>query len=167
MHRFGQSCLMARRLVESGVPFVEVFHRGWDDHEGAARRISARAPWMDAGMSALIWDLKERGMLEDTLVVWMGEFGRSPGDGNGHFCRAWSTVWAGGGINTGLVVGATNEKGKKPGDSIVERPITTPDYIKTLCAALGIDTHQEFTGPGLRPMPMVDKSATLIKELLS
>ena len=165
-HRFGQACLMARRLVETGVSFVEVFHRGWDDHEGAAKRISARAPWMDAGMSALILDLKNRGMLDDTLVVWMGEFGRSPGDGGGHFCRAWSAVWAGGGINTGLVVGKTSEKGKNPGDTVQDRPITAPDYFATLCTVLGFDIHQELMGPGRRPMPLVDKSATLIKELL-
>jgi len=166
-HRFGQSCLMARRLVESGVSFVEVFHRGWDDHEGAARRISARAPWMDAGMSALILDLKNRGMLDDTLVVWMGEFGRSPGNGSGHFCRAWSTLWAGGGINTGMTVGKTNEDGKNAGGTILERPITAPDYMATLCTVLGIDYHKEFVGPGLRPMPLVDKSAKVIKELLA
>lgn len=166
-HRFGQSCLLARRLVESGVSFVEVFHRGWDDHEGAAKRISVRAPWMDAGMSTLIFDLKNRGMLEDTLVVWMGEFGRSPGNGSGHFCRAWSTVWAGGGINTGLVVGKTSEEGKNPGNDIVERPITAPDYLATLCTVLGIDTHQEFMGPGQRPMPLVDKKAKIIEELIA
>jgi hypothetical protein len=165
-HRFGQSCLLARRLVEAGVSFVEVFHRGWDDHEGAAKNIAARAPWMDAGMSALILDLKNRGMLDDTLVVWMGEFGRSPGDGGGHFCRAWSAVWAGGGINTGLVVGKTSEKGKNPGDTVTDRPVTAPDYIATLCAVLGINPHQEVTSPGLRPMPLVDKSAQPIKELL-
>lgn len=166
-HRFGQACLLARRLVESGVSFVEVFHRGWDDHEGAARRIAVRAPWMDAGMTALIDDLKNRGMLEDTLIVWMGEFGRSPGDGNGHFCRAWSTLWAGGGINTGVAIGKTSEGGKNPGDTIVDRPVTAPDFMATLCTALGIDTHQEFMGPGLRPMPLVDKSATVVKELLA
>ena len=166
-HRFGQSCLLARRLVESGVSFVEIFHRGWDDHEGAGRRIAERAPWMDAGMSTLIRDLKERGMLDDTLVVWMGEFGRSPGNGSGHFCRAWSTLWAGGGINTGLVVGKTSEGGKNPGHEVVDRPITAPDYIATLCKVLGIDTHQEFMGPGQRPMPLVDKKANVIKELIS
>ena len=165
-NRFGQACLQARRLVEAGVSFVEVFHRGWDDHEGAAKRISARAPWMDAGMSALILDLKDRGMLDDTLVVWMGEFGRSPGDGGGHFCRAWSTVWAGGGINTGIVVGKTSENGKNSGGDILERPISAPDYIATLCTALGIDVHQEFMGPGQRPMPLAEKSAKLITELL-
>lgn len=166
-HRFGQSCLLARRLIESGVRFVEVFHRGWDDHEGAARRINDRAPWMDAGMSALIRDLKVRGLLEDTLVVWMGEFGRSPGDGGGHFCNAWSTVWAGGGIKTGQVIGKTSEGGKNAGSTVVDRPITTPDYIATLCLALGLDVHKEFMAPGNRPMPMVEKTAKPIKELLA
>jgi len=166
-HRFGQSCLLARRLIEAGVSFVEVFHRGWDDHEGAAKRISARAPWMDAGMATLIRDLKDRGMLDNTLVVWMGEFGRTPGAGNGHFCKAWSTVWAGGGINTGLVVGKTSEKGKNPGDSVEDRPISAPDFIATLCTALGIDNHQEFMGPGMRPMPLVEKTAEPVKELFT
>jgi uncharacterized protein (DUF1501 family) len=164
-NKFGQACLLARRLVEAGVSFVEVFHRGWDDHEGAAKRINARAPWMDAGMATLIRDLKERGMLDDTLVVWMGEFGRSPGDGGGHFCNAWSTVWAGGGLKTGQVIGKTNETGKTPGATIVERPISAPDYVATLCTALGMDVHQEFMAAGQRPMPLADKSATLIKEL--
>ena len=165
-HKFGQACLLARRLVEQGVCFVEVFHRGWDDHEGAAKRVAVRAPWLDAGMSTLIMDLKQRGMLEETLVVWMGEFGRSPGNGGGHFCNAWSTVWAGGGINAGQVVGKTCEDGKTPGAAVVERPISAPDYIATICNVLGIDTHQEFQAPGLRPMPLVDKTAVPIKELL-
>ena len=165
-HRFGQSCLLARRLIESGVSFVEVFHRGWDDHEGAAKRIGVRAPWMDAGMSALILDLKTRGMLDDVLVVWMGEFGRTPGDGNGHFCRAWTSALAGGGIKTGQVVGKTSEGGSKPGHDVVERPISAPDFIATLCTILGIDTHQEFMATGSRPMPMVDKKAKVVTEIL-
>jgi uncharacterized protein (DUF1501 family) len=165
-HQFGQSCLLARRLVEAGVSFVEVFHRGWDDHEGAARRISERAPWMDAGMATLIRDLKVRGMLDDTLVVWMGEFGRSPGNGNGHFCQAWSSVFAGGGLKTGQVIGKTSEDGKNPGGEVVDRPVNAPDFIATLCQAMGIDTHQEFLAPGQRPMPLVDKSANPIEELL-
>lgn len=166
-HKFGQSCLMARRLVEAGVSFVEVFHRGWDDHEGAAKRITERAPWLDAGMSALIGDLKQRGMLEDTLVIWMGEFGRSPGKGDGHFCSAWSTVWAGGGINAGQVVGKTSDTGKRPGGEVVERPVSAPDFIATVCRVLGIDGSREFTAVGQRPMPLVDKAATPIKELLA
>jgi uncharacterized protein (DUF1501 family) len=164
-HRFGQSCLLARRLIEAGVNFVEVVHRGWDDHEGAARATIQRAPWLDRAMAALIRDLKRRGLLDDVLVVWMGEFGRTPGDGNGHFANAWSTLWAGGGINTGITVGKTSE-GKNPGDAVADRPITAADYVATLCLALGIDTHKEYEGPGNRPMPMVDKAAKPIKELL-
>jgi hypothetical protein len=166
-HRFGQSCLLARRLVESGVSFVEVVHRGWDDHAGAAKPIKQRAPWLDAALSALVRDLKLRGMLDDTLVVWMGEFGRTPGDGNGHFSSAWSTLWAGGGLKTGQVIGKTSEGGKKPGSTVVDRPISAADYVATLCQALGIDTHQEFMGPGKRPMPLVEKTANPIRELLS
>jgi len=165
-HRFGQSCLLARRLIETGVSFVEVVHRGWDDHSGAAKPIAARAPWMDAGMAALIRDLKIRGMLDDTLVVWMGEFGRTPGNGNGHFSRAWSTLWAGGGIKSGQVVGKTSESGKKPGNDIVDRPVTAPDFIATLCTVLGINTHKEYLAPGMRPMPVADKKAKIIKELV-
>lgn len=166
MHKFGQSCLLARRLVEAGVSFVEIFHRGWDDHEGAAKRIAVRAPWMDAGMATLIRDLKDRGMLEDTLIVWMGEFGRSPGDGGGHFCNAWSTVWAGGGIKTGQVIGKTDDKGKNPGGSVVDRPISAPDYVATMAHVLGMDIRREFQGPGNRPMTLADKNAKLIEELL-
>jgi hypothetical protein len=165
-HKFGQSCLLARRLIEAGVTFVEVVHRGWDDHDGAARPIAARAPWMDAGMATLIRDLKVRGMLDDTLVVWMGEFGRTPGDGNGHFCQAWSSVFAGGGLKTGQVIGKTNEDGKNPGNSIVDRPVKAADFMATLCLALGIDIKKEYLAPGLRPMPLVDKIAKPITEIL-
>ncbi|HAB13702.1 MAG TPA: DUF1501 domain-containing protein, partial [Planctomycetaceae bacterium] len=148
-----------------GVSFVEVVHRGWDDHAGAAKPIAYRAPWMDAGMATLISDLKVRGMLDDTLVIWMGEFGRTPGDGNGHFSKAWSTMWAGGGLKTGQVIGKTSE-GKNAGSEIAERPVTSPDFIATLCLALGMDTHKEFMAPGNRPMPMVDKVAKPITEML-
>ena len=165
-HRFGKSCLLARRLVETGISFVEIVHRGWDDHEGAAKPVSQRAPWIDSGMSALIRDLKVRGMLDDTLVVWMGEFGRSPGEGKGHFSKAWSVVLAGGGINAGQVVGKTSEKGKNPGSEIVDRPVTAPDFIATLCTALGMDIHHEFLAPGARPVPLVDKAAKPILELV-
>jgi hypothetical protein len=165
-HKFGQSCLLARRLIEAGVSFVEVFRRGWDDHGVAAKNIHARAPWLDAGMSTLIRDLKQRGLLDDTLVVWMGEFGRTPGNAEGHFCNAWTTVWAGGGLKTGQVIGKTNDDGKRPGGTIVDRPISAPDYIATLCLALGIDIHQELLAPGNRPMPLVDKSAKPVEEVL-
>ncbi len=96
----------------------------------------------------------------------MGEFGRTPGNGNGHFCNAWSTVWAGGGIRTGQTIGKTSEGPKNPGASIVDRPVTAPDFMATLCLALGMDIHKEFMAPGLRPVPLVDKAAKPIEELL-
>jgi arylsulfatase A-like enzyme len=105
-------------------------------------------------------------MLDDVLVVWMGEFGRTPGDGNGHFCRAWSTVLAGGGLRTGQVVGKTSETGKNPGGEVVDRLVTASDFAGTICRALGIDVRKEFLAPGLRPVPLVDKIAKPIEELL-
>lgn len=164
-HKFGQSCLLARRLIEAGVSFVEVVHRGWDDHSGAARPIAARAPWMDAAMAALIRDLKQRGMLDDVLIVWMGEFGRTPGDGNGHFSRAWSSLLAGGGLKTGQVIGKTSEGGKNPGADVIDRRVSAADFVGTICQALGIDGKKEFLAPGMRPMPLVDKVAQPITEL--
>ena len=162
-HRFGQSCMLARRLVEAGVSFVEVIQRGWDDHQGAATNTALRAPWFDRGIAALIRDLKQRGMLDDTLVVCMGEFGRGGGPtGAEHSAEGWSILWAGGGLRTGQVIGRTSEKGV-----ITDRPITVSDYMTTLCMALGIDTHVELDGPGNRPMPIVEPKANPIKEILA
>ena len=159
-HRFAQSCLLARRLVESGVSLVEVIHRGWDDHQDAATNMAVRAPWFDQSVAALITDLKQRGMLDDTLVVLMGEFGRDVGNGLNHHADGWSTLWAGGGLKTGQVVGVT-EKGK-----IKDRPIRLGDYMMTLCTALGIETHQEFIAPGNRPVPVIDMSSKPKPELI-
>jgi hypothetical protein len=96
----------------------------------------------------------------------MGEFGRTPGDGNGHFASAWSTLWAGGGIRTGITVGRTSDTGRNPGNTVTERPISAQDYLATLCLALGIDIRQELHAPGNRPMPIVDHAAQPIRELL-
>jgi uncharacterized protein (DUF1501 family) len=160
-HRFGQSCMLARRLVEAGISFVEVHHRGWDDHENAATAMAQRAPWFDRGIAALIRDLKQRGMLDDTLVVCMGEFGRDVPGAGGHNSTGWSILWAGGGLKTGQVIGRTNDRGQ-----ITDRPITLGDYMTTLCMALGINTHVEFDGPGNRPMPVVEPNAKPITEVL-
>lgn len=164
-HKFGKACLMARRLVESGVSFVEIFHRGWDDHEGAARPTSRRLPWMDAAMATLLSDLKDRGLLETTLVVWMGEFGRSPVNGGGHYARAWTTVLAGGGLRTGQAIGRTDEAGRNPGGTVVDRPISVPDFFATLCRALGIDHTKELQAPGDRPMRLVRAEGSPIRDL--
>jgi hypothetical protein len=164
-HKFGKSCLMARRLIEAGVSFVEIFHRGWDDHEGAAKRVKERSGWMDAGMSTLITDLRDRGLLDDTLIVWMGEFGRSPVDGNGHYARAWTTVLAGGGLQLGQTIGKTDDKEKKPGSTVIDRPFSTADFFATICHALGIDYHKELLAPGDRPIHLVDKSGNHMSDL--
>ena len=164
-HKFGKACMMARRLIEEGVSFVEIFHRGWDDHEGAGQRVAKRCEWMDPAMSTLILDLKQRGMLDDTLIVWMGEFGRSPVDGKGHYARAWTSFLAGGGLKTGQAVGKTDERSKKPGGTVVDRPVRTAEFLATICRALGIDSSKEFLAAGNRPIPIVDKHAEPITEL--
>jgi hypothetical protein len=171
---FGQGCLMARRLVEAGVRFVEVLMGdgvGWDTHAANFPRTRALSLEADAGMAALIEDLRERGLLDSTLVIWMGEFGRSPqitataGGGRNHWARAWSTVLAGGGIRGGQAIGRTDRDGAE----VLERPISVPDFLATICAILGIDYKRENRPPGLdRPIPIVDtsKGISIITELL-
>ena len=122
--------------------------------------MAQRAPWFDRGIAGLIRDLKQRGMLEDTLVVCMGEFGRSSGDADGHNPTGWSILWAGGGLKTGQVIGRTDDRGR-----ITDRPILLGDYMTTLCMALGINTHVEFDAPGNRPMPIVEPNANPIREI--
>jgi len=161
-HRFGQACLLARRLVETGVSFVEVINDGWDDHGGAIDRIKGRT-FLDIGFAALLDDLKERGMLDTTLVVWMGEFGRTPSlNHGGHHCKAWTTVLAGAGIKGGQVIGKTD----KIGDVVEERPIDAPTFVATVFKALDIDHTKRIDHNGFR-IPLVDKKAEPIAELFS
>jgi uncharacterized protein (DUF1501 family) len=160
--KFGQSCLLARRLVQTGVPFVEVILRGWDDHSDAAVHIKRRSAYVDPAMAGLIADLQERGLLETTLVIWMGEFGRSPGGARNHFARAWTTVLAGAGLKTGQVIGRTDDKGAE----VVDRPISVPDFMATVCSALGIDYKKRYESAGGRPVRIVDQGAKPIAELL-
>ena len=169
---FGQGCLMARRLIETGVRFVEVMSGGgvgWDTHRDNFPRTRALSLEADAGVAALLEDLRERGRLASTLVVWMGEFGRSPqitsGGGRNHWARAWSSVLAGGGIRGGQVIGRTDRDGAE----VVERPISVVDFLATVCKILGIDYARENHAPGIkRPIPIVDtsKSPSVISELL-
>ena len=169
---FGQGCLMARRLIETGVRFVEVMSGdgvGWDTHQGNFPRTRALSEEADAGMSALIEDLHQRGRLDSTLVIWMGEFGRSPqissGGGRNHWARAWSSVLAGGGIRGGQVIGRTDRDAAE----VVDRPISVTDFLATICTILGIDHQRERRAPGIeRPIPIVDtsKDVKLISELL-
>ena len=154
---FGQGCLMARRLVEQGVTFVEVALGGWDNHQDIFETLSRRLlPQLDKGMGALVADLAASGLLESTLVVWMGEFGRTPrinqNAGRDHWPRSWSVVLGGAGIQGGQVVGQTD----KDGVEIVDRELGVMDLIATMCRAMGIDLATQYTTPRGRPMKIVD-----------
>ena len=164
--RFGRGCLLARRLVEVGVRFVEVYLQNWDTHEKrVADEAQAMMPAMDQGMAALVADLAERGMLDDTLVVWMGEFGRTPrinrNGGRDHFATAWSSVLLGGGVRGGQVIGRTDATGS----SVVDRPISVIDFMCSLCTLLGIDHERQIRTPGGRPIRIVNTGAKPIGEL--
>lgn len=162
---FGDSCLLARRLVEFGVKFVEITLEGWDTHTDNFGMVKQLCGQLDPAMSALIKDLKDRGRLDSTLVICMSEFGRSPnpegGDGRGHYAKAWSTVMAGAGLKTGQIVGRTD----KLGATVVERPISTVDFMATVCKALQIDYTKCFTTNEGRPVRIVDKNEKIVSEL--
>ena len=169
---FGQGCLMARRLVETGVRFVEVLMGdgvGWDTHRDNFPRTRALSAEADAGMAALVDDLAQRGRLDSTLVIWMGEFGRSPqitsGGGRNHWARAWSSLLAGGGIRGGQVIGRTDRDAAE----VTERPISVTDFLATVCTRLDIDYTKHHAAPGIdRPIPIVDtaKPVNVVSELL-
>ncbi len=172
---FGQGCLLARRLVERGVPFVEVTLSsvdgnnnglGWDTHAQNFDAVEKLSGVLDAGWATLMTDLRSRGLLEHTLIVWMGEFGRTPkineSAGRDHYPNAWSTVLAGGGIRGGQLIGDTGADGEE----IKARPVLVPDLLATVIKGLGIDPgKQNFIDNG-RPIRIVDLKANPIKELL-
>jgi hypothetical protein len=173
-NQFGQGCLLARRLVERGVPFVEVTLGGvngqtfaWDTHQQNFTVVRQLSELLDAAWGTLMEDLKARGLLDTTLMVWMGEFGRTPKinpqGGRDHFPNAWSTVLAGGGIQGGRVVGKTSPDGMEVSD----RPVRVPDFLATVCLALGIDPKKSNTSNVGRPIRIVDKSAQPIKEVVA
>jgi hypothetical protein len=166
--KFGEGCLLARRLIETGVKFVEVTLGGWDTHQDNFDRVKNLSGTVDPAMSSLVSDLKERGLLDSTLVIWMGEFGRTPNinqrgakPGRDHYPRAWSSVMVGGGIKGGQVIGKTD----KEGATVAERPISGLDFMATVCQVLGINHNKQNTANG-RPIRIVDKGSNPIKELL-
>jgi uncharacterized protein (DUF1501 family) len=163
---FGRSCLMARRLVETGVPFVEVNLGGWDLHQDCFDRLQTKLPEMDVAMSALVEDLATRGLLENTVVLWMGEFGRTPringNAGRDHWARSWSVVAGGGGIEGGRVVGATNEDGTR----VTTEPYSSEDLMATVCQTMGISLNKVFTATNGRPMKIAG-GGKVITDLLS
>ena len=164
---FGRGCLMARRLIETGVPFVEVDLGGWDNHNRIFPTLQTeRLPVLDRAMSALIEDLDQRGRLADTAIIWMGEFGRTPrinGDaGRDHWARAWSVVLGGAGMKGGLAVGQTNADGTQ----VETEPYTSQDIMATVCQALGISLETTFTSRNGRPMKIAN-SGKVIRDLFS
>ncbi|RMG41326.1 MAG: DUF1501 domain-containing protein [Planctomycetota bacterium] len=153
---FGRGCLLARRLVEAGVPYIEVISGGWDTHDNNFERTATLAQQVDPAAATLLKDLKQRGLLEKTVVVWMGEFGRTPRvnprSGRDHYPRAFSAWIAGGGLRGGLVVGRTSPNGT----SVEDRPVTPADLFCTICHAMGVDPRIENLSPLGRPMKIVD-----------
>ena len=179
MNRFGQCCLLSRRLIEAGVRFVTVntfltvFNElTWDIHgskpfttiEGMKNIV---APMYDQGYSALISDLDERGMLQDTLVCGLAEFGRTPkvnpAGGRDHWPQCFSCTFAGGGVQGGRAIGASDPIGAVPAD----RPTNPGEIIATIFKSLGLDLHAELPGPAGRPFPLVDFGVKEIRELFA
>jgi hypothetical protein len=170
---FGQGCLLARRLVERGVPFVEVSHSGvnggglgWDTHGDNFNQVSALSAVLDPAWATLMMDLENRGLLDSTLIVWMGEFGRTPqinnGRGRDHFTDAWSAVLSGGGIKGGQAFGRTTKDGTK----VEENPVRVSDLLATVCKAIGMDPDKANLTNG-RPIRIVEKGARPIREVLA
>lgn len=168
--KFAEGVLMARRLVEIGVPFVEVSLGGWDTHQDNFTRVKSLSEQVDSAVGALLSDLKERGLLDSTLVIWMGEFGRTPNintrgakPGRDHYPKAWSLAMFGGGIQGGRVIGKTD----KEGATVEDRPVGTTDFLATVCDILGIDHTKENVSPDGRPIRIVDKgNRPFTKEIL-
>ena len=153
---FGQGCLMARRLIEAGVTFVEVQSSGWDTHATELPTLKKLIPPVDQGTAALLADLKTRGLLDNTLVIWMGEFGRMPHinltAGRDHYPHAFNVALAGAGVRGGRIIGATDRDGVE----VIERPVTVPDLFCTFCKALGIDPRKENQSNVGRPLAIVE-----------
>lgn len=153
---FGKGCLLARRLVEAGVTFIEVTLGNWDTHLDNFDRSRALCQQLDQPFAALLADLKARGLLESTLVAWMGEFGRTPKinprGGRDHFPRAFNVALAGCGVKGGQVIGKTD----KGGDSVTDRPIGVSDLLRTLCHPLGVNADKENMSNIGRPIKIVD-----------
>ena len=167
--RFADGVLMARRLVEIGVPFIEVSLGGWDTHMDNFDRVKKLSGEIDSPMSALITDLQERGLLDSTLIVWMGDFGRTPNintkgakPGRDHFPKAWSLAMFGGGIKGGQIIGKTDKEGAE----VVERKTTAQDCLATFCDVLSIDHTKKNDTPTGRPITIVEKPNAFTKMIV-
>ncbi|MCU0871319.1 MAG: DUF1501 domain-containing protein [Pirellulaceae bacterium] len=163
---FGRRCLLARRLVEEGVPFVEVGQSSYDSHADNFVWHRGLLPPMERAWAGLLNDLEQRGLLEHTLVVWMGEIGRTPSinnrSGRDHYVRSWSTALAGGGVKGGLVYGESDEDGI----DVKDNPVTEGDFFATIYQALGIDPAVEHYN-GVRPIPIAPFGSKVVQDLLA
>jgi Protein of unknown function (DUF1501) len=161
---FGQGCLLARRLVEAGVTFIEIDSNGWDTHQDNFNRVKTLSQTVDPAFAVLVTELKEHGLLEKTLVVWMGEFGRTPrvngNTGRDHWPRCFNVALAGGGIKGGQVLGSTSSDGT----GVRERPVTVADLFCTFCHSLKINPRKENISSEGRPLKIVDGGSP-VKEL--
>lgn len=150
-NKFGQSCLLARRLVERGVPFIAINDGGWDNHKQIFPDMNKKLPVLDKGVASLLQDLSERGLLDSTIVYVCGEFGRTPkvlweapwGGGRGHYGKAFSVLLAGGGFKGGTLLGKTDEKG----ETVVERPVYPWDLNASIMTQMGIKLDAELPNP--------------------
>jgi hypothetical protein len=155
---FGQSCLVARRLVERGMPYITINYGGWDTHKEHFKAMRRQLPQLDAGMATLLRDLADRGLLDSTIVWWGGEFGRTPkvdwgapwNGGRGHFGRCFSSVVAGGGFRGGEIVGASDPRG----ENVADRPVYPCDLLGSIYGLLGIDPDGTLPHPQGQPVPI-------------
>ena len=164
---FGKQCLMARRFAEAGVRFVEVCHAGWDQHTNLQSKITANCAATDQPIAALLTDLKSRGLLKDTLVLWGGEFGRTPDsrkpDGRDHNAKGYTMWMAGGGVKGGLAYGSTDDYGYKA----VENPVHVHDLHATMLRLLGLDHEQLTYRYAGRDFRLTDVHGQVVKEIMA
>ncbi|MFO0818452.1 MAG: DUF1501 domain-containing protein [Pirellulales bacterium] len=164
--QFGNGCLLARRLVETGVPCVEVSLGNWDTHDDNFDRCRTLSEQMDQPAAQLIADLKQRGLLDSTLVIWMGEFGRTPKinprGGRDHFPRVFSMAVAGGGVKGGQVIGSTDPSGS----DVRDRPVGVSDLFRSFCHSLDINADKENMSSIGRPIKIVD-GGEVVREMFS
>lgn len=165
-NRFGQGCLLARRLIEHNVRFVEVVNGGWDTHNNNFDTMEDRCPDVDRTVATLLADLEARGLLEETMVVMATEFGRTPeivnnNTGRNHYPKAFTCWMAGGGVRGGQRYGKTDQRGAE----VIENPVTVPDFNATIAHALGLPTEHIMHSPSGRPFQVAHKGKP-IKALL-
>jgi len=173
---FGASCLVARRLVERGVPYVTINYKGWDTHKQHFQAMRQKLPDLDKGVSALITDLSQRGLLDSTIVWVMGEFGRTPkvlweppwNGGRGHYGLVFSALVAGGGFKGGQVVGKSDDKAA----FVAERPVAPADLLGTFYQLLGISPDAKLSHPQGYKVPIlptpaeIGPSGGILKEII-